>query len=121
MKIYWLSIPGPRSGAIATPVLGRAQVNNEDQRHVEGMRVVEHDATDAEIEFLYSLSPGDPVEVYDEQDVIQMRGEIEITAPHLGIIWIRTDVGERRFFDIQEYLIRPSGDRGSPNWYYLVK
>jgi hypothetical protein len=81
---------------------------------------LKHEATDADIDFLCSLSPGDQVEVYDEQGRVMMRGQTEITAPHLGILWIRTDTGERRAIDIHEYLVRSSMDRGSPNWYYVI-
>lgn len=60
----------------------------------------------AEIDFLYSLIPGESVEIFDERNVAQWTGVVQETAPELGVAWIWTDMGERRLLDIQKHSVQ---------------
>ncbi|GAA2130978.1 hypothetical protein GCM10009825_12320 [Arthrobacter humicola] len=61
--------------------------------------------TQPKIEVLYSLAPGDRVEVHGENGR-PWQGTVDLTAAGLGILWIRTDADERKIIDIQEHNIR---------------
>lgn len=55
-----------------------------------------------------SLSSGDEV-VASNQHGIRWRGTVETAAPSHGLLWIRTDAGERKLVDLPEYSIhRPN-------------
>jgi hypothetical protein len=66
--------------------------------------------TKTEVEFLCSLTEGDPVEVFNEHAVLLWRGTVETLAPELRVAWIRTEKGERKLLDFQERSIRPFPD-----------
>lgn len=59
-----------------------------------------------EIEFLFSLVEGDPVEIFDERGNVLWRGWVETPAPELGVAWLRTEIGERRLLDFHEHFVR---------------
>jgi hypothetical protein len=61
----------------------------------------------AEIELFFTLLEGTQVEVFDERGIVRLRGAVETTAPDLGILWIRSDKGERKLLDIKVHRIRP--------------
>ena len=58
-----------------------------------------------EIEVLFTLAPGDRVEAHGENGR-RWQGTVDLMATGLGILWIRTDAGERKIVDIQEHTIR---------------
>lgn len=47
----------------------------------------------------------DQVVAYDV-DGLRWAGTVELMAPSLGVIWIRTDKGERKALDIHDFDIR---------------
>lgn len=65
-----------------------------------------NNVSEAELEFLNALMPGEPVEIFDEKNIVQWKGIVQETAPKLGVAWIRTDLGERKLLDIQEHSVR---------------
>lgn len=60
-----------------------------------------------EIEYWSSLAAGERIEAYNENGRVYLMGCVETTAPDLGIIWIRTDLGERKLLSVQDDTIRP--------------
>jgi hypothetical protein len=56
------------------------------------------------VETFFSLVPGLHVEV-DVEEGTRWRGAVETTAPDLGVLWIRTETGERKLVNIQEHTI----------------
>lgn len=64
--------------------------------------VEEHPKT--ELQMLLSLEPGDKVEAWDSTGGC-WTGAVETAAPQHGIVWIVTDSGERKLFDVYEHSI----------------
>lgn len=62
--------------------------------------------TQAEIDFVELLTPGDTVEVFNRRSILLYKGVVEEAAPALGVVWIRTESAERRMFDVREHLVR---------------
>jgi hypothetical protein len=69
-------------------------------------QTVEDELSQTELAFMESLRPGEPVEVFDDRNVIEWAGDIELTAPKIGVAWIRTHDGERKMLDIKEHSVR---------------
>lgn len=78
----------------------------DDNKHVRGERTMKNGLTQAEIEFVELLTPGDTVEVFNRRSILLYRGVVEEAAPPLGVVWIRTESAERRMFDVREHLVR---------------
>jgi hypothetical protein len=53
---------------------------------------------------LMSLGAGDLVVAHDERG-FESQGSVELTAPEIGVLWIRTNSGERKLLDVQEHAI----------------
>jgi hypothetical protein len=62
--------------------------------------------SESEIAFMLSLAVGEPVEIFDDRNVVEWGGTLEEIAPEIGVAWVRTDAGERKLLDIQEHSIR---------------
>lgn len=60
-----------------------------------------------EIEYWSSLAAGERIEAYNQNGCLYLSGCVETTAPDLVIIWIRTDLGERKLLNVQDDTIRP--------------
>ena len=54
-------------------------------------------------EFQY-LEPGNRIEAWDKTGT-RWQGTVDMADPDLGVIWIHTDVGERKLLDFHEHTI----------------
>lgn len=64
------------------------------------------DATRTEIGSLLPLVAGDLIHVTDPGCAETYEGVIEVTAPHLNVLWIRTSAGERKLVDADRCLMQ---------------
>lgn len=58
-----------------------------------------------QLEVLFSLAPGHPIEARDRYGN-RWLGVVDATAPDHGIVWIYTDLSERKLLDLREHSIR---------------
>jgi hypothetical protein len=72
---------------------------------------VKNGVTGDEFGFLFSQGQGDRLLAQDAYGA-RWLGIVETTAPEQGILWIRTDIGERKLLDIQEHKIRAAPSAG---------
>lgn len=64
------------------------------------------------IEFQH-LEPGIRIEAQDQIGT-RWQGTIDMAHSDLGIVWIRTDIGERKLLNFQEHTIRIVGPYTGP-------
>jgi hypothetical protein len=55
------------------------------------------------------LEAGDLIHVIDSYNSDTYEGVIEVTAPHLNVIWVRTTGGDRKLVDANECTIQRVG------------
>lgn len=96
---------------------GRAsKTANQDQRkrttEIKGNSPLKHELSRTEIDVLFFLAPGDQVVARDEAGAT-WQGKVETTLHEHGILWIQTDIGERKLLDIQEHAIQLLSCRAS--------
>jgi hypothetical protein len=63
-------------------------------------------AAPAETGPLLPLLPGDLIHVYDFDVTDSYEGVVDVTAPHLDVLWIRTNAGDRKLIDASQCKIQ---------------
>lgn len=58
-----------------------------------------------EAEVFLSLAPGDAV-VGEDESGLRWQGTVDMTGPEHGVIWVFTDLGERKLLDISEHSVQ---------------
>lgn len=64
--------------------------------------------TRCEIEIFLTLASGDRVAVKDHETGAFCQGAVDMTFPEHGIVWIITDLGERKLLDISVQSVWPT-------------
>lgn len=80
--------------------LGTAAVDLASGR--DGLKV---SLTECEIGIFLSLAPGHRVAVRNHDAGALWRGWVDVTFPDQGFVWVITDVGERKLFDIRVHTV----------------
>jgi hypothetical protein len=55
---------------------------------------------------LLDLRPDDQVHVSGLDDVGTIEGVVDVTAPHLDALWIRTSTGDRKLIDASQHKVQ---------------
>jgi hypothetical protein len=53
-----------------------------------------------------TLTIGQQLEICNDAGLVYSTGRAETLAPDIGIVWIRTDLGERKLLDLREDKVR---------------
>lgn len=86
-------------GCIRTPeALGRIRQ--------KGQNTLGFDAKPAQVGSLLAIEAGDLICVTDFGGTYSYEGTVEVTAPHLNVLWIRTKGGHRKLIDAKDCTIQ---------------